>query len=216
MKSQTGRTTLPIIGSWYILDMQLLFAGLQNSRIWFRPRILRNVTKVDWSTTILGHRSSMPVYIVRDSFDLPDINDIHFSKTATALGKLGHPDGELNLTRAAAKHGVIQMVRTTLQGECLWFNNNTDTYPCILLFRRNCRCSATKPSPILPTVGFVCLWTYLFSWQVYRYVNKDRDITKRIVQHAERRGVKGLFITVDAPQLGRREKARVFSSTICR
>jgi len=38
------------------------------------------------------------------------------------------------------------------------------------------------------------------------YVNKDRNITKRIVQHAESRGVKGLFITVDAPQLGRREK----------
>jgi L-lactate dehydrogenase (cytochrome) len=38
------------------------------------------------------------------------------------------------------------------------------------------------------------------------YVNKDREITKRYVQHAEKRGVKGLFITVDAPQLGRREK----------
>lgn len=38
------------------------------------------------------------------------------------------------------------------------------------------------------------------------YVNKDREITKRIVQHAENRGIKGLFITVDAPQLGRREK----------
>lgn len=62
-------------------------------RIWFRPRIMRNVTNVDWSTTVLGHKSSMPIYI-----------------TATALGKLGHPDGELNLTRAAAKHGVIQMV----------------------------------------------------------------------------------------------------------
>lgn len=38
------------------------------------------------------------------------------------------------------------------------------------------------------------------------YVNKDREITKRIVQHAEKRGIKGLFITVDGPQLGRREK----------
>ncbi len=38
------------------------------------------------------------------------------------------------------------------------------------------------------------------------YVNKDRNITKKIVQHAEERGIKGLFITVDAPQLGRREK----------
>jgi L-lactate dehydrogenase (cytochrome) len=31
-----------------------------------------------------------------------------------ALGKLGHPDGELNLTRAGGKHGVIQMVRRLL------------------------------------------------------------------------------------------------------
>ena len=38
------------------------------------------------------------------------------------------------------------------------------------------------------------------------YVNKDRKITERIVKHAEARGCKGLFITVDAPQLGRREK----------
>lgn len=37
-------------------------------------------------------------------------------------------------------------------------------------------------------------------------VNKNRDITKRIIEHAEKRGCKGLFITVDAPQLGRREK----------
>lgn len=41
----------------------------QTSRIWFRPHILIDVTKVDWSTTVLGHRSSMPVYIVRP-FDL--------------------------------------------------------------------------------------------------------------------------------------------------
>jgi hypothetical protein len=38
------------------------------------------------------------------------------------------------------------------------------------------------------------------------YVNRDREITRKYVQHAEKRGIKGLFITVDAPQLGRREK----------
>lgn len=48
------------------------------------------------------------------------------------------------------------------------------------------------------------------------YVNKDRAITKRLVQHAEKRGVKGLFITVDAPQLGRREKVMPFTCvTFC-
>ena len=33
-------------------------------RIWFRPRVLRNVTEVDFSTKILGHKTSMPIYIV--------------------------------------------------------------------------------------------------------------------------------------------------------
>ena len=37
-------------------------------------------------------------------------------------------------------------------------------------------------------------------------MNKDREITKKFVKHAEKRGIKALFITVDAPQLGRREK----------
>ncbi|KAI5829299.1 hypothetical protein K523DRAFT_274784 [Schizophyllum commune Tattone D] len=125
-------------------------------RVWFRPRILRDVTNVDWSTTILGHKTSMPIYI-----------------SATALGKLGHPDGELNLTRAAAKHGIIQMIPTL--ASCS-FDEIVD---------------AAAPGQ----VQFFQL-----------YVNKDRNITKRIVQHAEKRGIKALFITVDAPQLGRREK----------
>ena len=47
-----------------------------------------------------------------------------------------------------------------------------------------------------------------FTYDSPRYVNKDRAVTKRIVQQAEKRGIKALFITVDAPQLGRREKVR--------
>ncbi|KAF8342840.1 FMN-dependent dehydrogenase-domain-containing protein [Cantharellus anzutake] len=125
-------------------------------RIWFRPRILRNVSVVDYSTAILGHKSTMPIYI-----------------TATALGKLGHPDGELNLTRAAAKKGVIQMIPTL--ASCS-FDEIVD---------------AAEPGQ----VQFFQL-----------YVNKDRSKTEKIVRHAEKRGIKGLFITVDAPQLGRREK----------
>jgi hypothetical protein len=51
----------------------------------------------------------MPIYIV--SATAPYLIRSHvYEQTATALGKLGHPDGELNLTRAAAKHGIIQMV----------------------------------------------------------------------------------------------------------
>lgn len=67
-------------------------------RLWFRPRILRDVSTIDYSCELLGTKSSLPIYI-----------------TATALGKLGHPEGEKCLTRAAADQGVIQMVRSLLR-----------------------------------------------------------------------------------------------------
>jgi len=64
-------------------------------RIWLKPRVLVDVSTVDTSTTILGHKSSLPLYI-----------------TSTALGKLAHPDGEIAITRAAYNEGVIQMCPT--------------------------------------------------------------------------------------------------------
>ncbi|KAG8734659.1 hypothetical protein FRC12_018432 [Ceratobasidium sp. 428] len=142
-------------------------------RIWFRPRVLRDVTKVDWSTTILGQKSSMPVYI-----------------TATALGKLGHPEGELNLTRAAAKFGVIQMIPTL--ASCSFDEIRDAAAPDQVQFMQLYALRSSLITRLTPLHS--------------SYVNKDRAITKKIVQHAEKRGIKGLFITVDAPQLGRREK----------
>lgn len=125
-------------------------------KIWFRPRILVDVEHVDTSTTMLGDKCSIPFYV-----------------TATALGKLGNSEGEVVLTRAAAKHDVIQMIPTL--ASCS-FDEIVDTKK-----------------------GDQVQWLQL-------YVNKNRDVTRRIVEHAEKRGCKGLFITVDAPQLGRREK----------
>lgn len=93
--------------------------------------------------------------------------------TATALGKLGHPEGELNLTRGAARHGVIQMIPTLA----------------------SCSFDQIRDAAAPGQNQFLQL-----------YVNADRSKTERIVKHAEERGIKGLFITVDAPQLGRREK----------
>ena len=125
-------------------------------KIWFRPRILEDVEKIDLSTTMLGTKVDIPFYV-----------------TATALGKLGNPEGEVILTRGAKKHNVIQMIPTL--ASCS-FDEIVD---------------AKEDDQVQ--------WLQL-------YVNKDRAITKRIIEHAEKRGCKGLFITVDAPQLGRREK----------
>jgi L-lactate dehydrogenase (cytochrome) len=125
-------------------------------KIWFRPRVLIDVEKIDMTTTMLGTPVSIPFYV-----------------TATALGKLGNPEGEVVLTRGAHKHQVVQMIPTL--ASCS--------------FDEICDAAADSQPQ----------WLQL-------YVNKNRDITKKIVQHAEKRGIKGLFITVDAPQLGRREK----------
>lgn len=129
---------------------------LSYQRILFKPRVMVDVTNIDLSTTMLGTKTSVPFYI-----------------TATALGKLGHKDGEKVLTRSAAKQDVIQMIPTL--ASCS-FDEIVD--------------EATDKQT---------QWLQL-------YVNSDREICKGIVQHAEKRGIKGLFITVDAPQLGRREK----------
>ncbi|KAJ5163866.1 FMN-dependent dehydrogenase [Penicillium coprophilum] len=125
-------------------------------KIWFRPRILVDVEHIDMSTTMLGTKCSIPFYV-----------------TATALGKLGHPEGEVVLTRAAHQHNVVQMIPTLA--------------------------SCSFDEIVDAKQGDQVQWLQL-------YVNKDREITRKIVQHAEKRGCKGLFITVDAPQLGRREK----------
>ncbi|KAI9803115.1 MAG: hypothetical protein M1833_001186 [Piccolia ochrophora] len=125
-------------------------------KIWFRPRVLVDVENVDVTTTMLGTKVDIPFYV-----------------TATALGKLGNPEGEVVLTRAAKRHNVVQMIPTLA--------------------------SCSFDEIVDAREGDQVQWLQL-------YVNKDRNITKKIVQHAEKRGCKGLFITVDAPQLGRREK----------
>ena len=125
-------------------------------RIWLKPRVLVNVKNIDMRTSILGAKSSFPLYF-----------------TATALGKLAHDDGELAISRAAAKTGVVYMLPTL----------SSYSLEEMLEVRQQGQ------------VQFAQL-----------YVNAKRELTKAYVQRLEAGGVKGLFVTVDAPQLGRREK----------
>ncbi|OCK84663.1 mitochondrial cytochrome-like protein b2, partial [Lepidopterella palustris CBS 459.81] len=65
------------------------------SRVTFRPRVLRNVQRVDMRCSILGHSSSLPIFIA-----------------PAALARLGHPDGELCLARGAARRNIPYAVST--------------------------------------------------------------------------------------------------------
>jgi len=126
------------------------------SRIWFRPRVLIDVSKIDISSTILGLPSSAPFYV-----------------TATALGKLAHPDGECAITRACFAEGIVQMI------------------PTLSSCSMDEQCKAAQAGQI----------------QFFQlYVNKDRELTKNTIAKAKAYGIKALCVTVDAPQLGRRER----------
>lgn len=125
-------------------------------RITMRPRILVNVRDIDLTTTMLGVRSSLPLYF-----------------TATALAKLAHPDGEVGIVRAAHKAGVPYML------------------PTLSSYTLEDMLAARSPGQEL----FAQL-----------YVNSERSRSEEYVQKLEAAGVRALFVTVDAPQLGRREK----------
>ncbi|RSH88948.1 hypothetical protein EHS25_002610 [Saitozyma podzolica] len=171
-------------------------------RVWFRPRILRNVKSVDFSTSIWGHATSMPVYI-----------------TATALGKLGHPEGEVCLTRAAAKHDIIQMTHdqgdSDLPDMAVIVVSVVEVVVVVVFVIEIVRMvivvvvEVIVVIPTLASCSFDEMVDAASPGQVQflqLYVNADRARTIKIIKHAKERGVKALFVTVDAPQLGRREK----------
>lgn len=62
-------------------------------RIWFRPRVMRNVRHVDTRTSIMGVDSSLPLFV-----------------SPAAMAKLIHPDGERAIAKAALEKGILQGV----------------------------------------------------------------------------------------------------------
>ncbi|CAH6721105.1 cytochrome b2, mitochondrial [[Candida] jaroonii] len=137
-------------------EITMRFNHIAYHRYFFKPRVLVDVTNIDLSTTMLGTKCDSPFYV-----------------TATALGKLGHPEGEIVLTRNAAKHNIIQMIPTLA--------------------------SCSFDEIVDAAIDEQTQWLQL-------YVNSDRDIVEKMLKHAMNRGIKAIMITVDAPQLGRREK----------
>lgn len=67
--------------------------ALAYQKISLRPRILRNIPTVNTTTAILGHSTTLPVYI-----------------SPVGLAKLAHPEGECALAAAAGKDGLVQVL----------------------------------------------------------------------------------------------------------
>lgn len=127
------------------------------TKVYLRPRILRDVGDIDTSTSILGHRCSLPVFIC-----------------PAAMAKLAHPDGECAITTAAGHEELIQVVSTA------------SSVPIHSVMKARIRDDQTV---------FFQL-----------YVLKNLEKTKAMIRLAEESGVKALWVTVDSPVIGKRER----------
>ncbi|KAI1193815.1 mitochondrial cytochrome-like protein b2 [Nemania serpens] len=127
-----------------------------------RPRVLRDVSAVDVSTTMLGCRISTPIFVA-----------------PTSMGRLFHPEGERELGRGAQRLGIPQCVSTS----CSF------PLPEVMDAVEEERSSDGTNVPVF--------------FQLY--VDKDRRKSESLLRLVRERGVKAVFLTIDAPVIGKRE-----------
>ncbi|XP_042304285.1 hydroxyacid oxidase 1 isoform X2 [Sceloporus undulatus] len=123
------------------------------SRLKLYPRMLKDVSSLDLSTTVLGQRVSMPICVA-----------------ATAMQCMAHADGEIATVRACRSMDTGMMLSS-------WATSSIEEV------------AQAAPEAIR--------WLQL-------YIYKDREVTRSLVQRAEKEGYKGIFVTVDTPFLGKR------------
>ncbi|OAL27800.1 hypothetical protein AYO20_09653 [Fonsecaea nubica] len=126
-------------------------------KLTLRPRVLRNVDHVDTRTTILGHNTSLPVYV-----------------SPSGLARYAHPDAECALAAGAGKEGLIQVIPTSPS----------------MSIEAIIRARISQSQPVF--------------FQLY--FNRDHQKTEAMIRRVEKLGVSAIWLTVDSPVLGKRER----------
>jgi isopentenyl diphosphate isomerase/L-lactate dehydrogenase-like FMN-dependent dehydrogenase len=81
---------------YYSAGDDLISKDLNNAvyqKILLRPRIFVDCVRCDSSTTFLGHKVGLPIFV-----------------SPAAMARLGHPDGEHGIAKACAKYGAMQII----------------------------------------------------------------------------------------------------------
>ncbi|KAK5210502.1 hypothetical protein LTR47_000394 [Exophiala xenobiotica] len=120
-----------------------------------RPRILKNISHIDTSTTIWGSKVLFP-----------------FGFSPAAMHRLAHPDGEVGTSKACAALNVAMGLSAY----------STDSLEDVI------KQGEGKTNPYAMQVSLL----------------KDKKLTLRLLERAEKAGFKAILLTVDAPLLGRR------------
>ncbi|KAI1433797.1 FMN-dependent dehydrogenase-domain-containing protein [Xylaria sp. CBS 124048] len=157
----------------------------------FRPRILRNVEFLKPRTSILGSESAFPFFV-------------------SSMGQLGRgkPSGEIGAVRVLARcgiHGVLSAESTAeMEDIVAAFLEEKAKLSAARKesSRNNSAATALEPSPEAQ-----------LHYQLY--IPADRMIGIQRIRRARATGVfRSLWLTVDAPQLGKRTAARKLQATV--
>ncbi len=152
-------------------------------RYFFRPRMLRDMSNGSLKTSYLGLPSELPIYIA-----------------PAAMAKMGHPLGEVNLTKAAGQHGIIQSVSQVLSRSTLIrLMMNLDLCKHELLIGRDFRGQNGVSGLILSGLCSPgCKPFRVLSYTSQQiYIDKKREVTAELLRHVESLGVKAIIFTVD-------------------
>ncbi|KAI0135767.1 FMN-dependent dehydrogenase-domain-containing protein [Daldinia grandis] len=141
-----------------------------------RPRVLRNVSDVDISTTILGSRVAAPIFCA-----------------PTSMGRIFHPQGERELGRGCQRLGIPQCVSTS----CSF------PLPEVMDAVEEESLSQGVGMGMGMGIGIGADGSVPVFFQLY--VDRDRRKSEALLRMVRERGVKGIFLTVDAPVIGKRE-----------
>ena len=120
----------------------------------FEPRVLRDVSNLDTSTTLFGRSMSMPLIIA-----------------PTGYTRIADSQGELAVARASQRAGIPYSLSTM----------------------------GTRSIEEVASVCDADKWFQIYTW-------RDRLLVEELVGRAKEAGYTTVWLTVDAPVLGRRER----------
>lgn len=154
------------------------------SKVLLRPRVLRNVAQVSTLRTVMGHPSALPIFIA-----------------PAAQARLGHPDGELCLVRAAAMANIpyspstySSIAHAQLANELERLNSmGGDSGSGI-------DGTGIRPSKSSPVAQQGAIFP-----QLYAPIDKRKGM-HALIAEARRLKLKTLVITVDSAVIGKREE----------
>lgn len=139
-------------------------------RYYFRPRILNDVTTGSINTTYMGFPSELPIFI-----------------SPAAMAKLGHPLGEVNLTKGAGECGIVQGI--SINASC--------SLDEIMAARK-------EGQKVFFQVSQVKCLRMKANRQIY--LNKDRKASEILLEKVTNLGAAAVIFTVDTAWKSKRTR----------